>query len=106
MFELLALGVLLAGGLFVIGLVGAVLKLVFLVILLPLRLLGFFLKLVLGLALLPIVAVFGLVALAFVVIGGLLAVIVPLLPLILGGLLVVSLVKWLAKPRPVAMPPA
>ena len=77
------------GGVLVIGVVGAVIKLVFKLILLPFLLLGFLLKLVLGLMLLPIIAAVGLVALAFVVIGGLFAVVVPLLPLVLAGLLVV-----------------
>ena len=43
--------------------------------------------------LLPIIGVLGLVALAFVVVGGLLAVIVPLLPVVLAGFLIVALAQ-------------
>lgn len=99
MLELLAFGALLAGGLLVIGVVGAVIKLAFFLVFLPFRLLGFFLKLVLGIMLLPIVGVLGLLALVFVVVGGLLAVIVPLMPVVLAGLLIVALAKWLVRPR-------
>ena len=101
MFELLALGVLLVGGLLVIGLIGSILKLVFKLIFLPFLLLGFVLKLALGLLLLPVVAVAGVVGVSGLVLAGLFAVVLPLLPIVLAGVLVVALVKWLSRPAAV-----
>lgn len=101
MFELLALGVLLVGGLFVIGLIGTILKLVFKLIFLPFLILGFVLKLALGLLLLPIVAVAGIVGVIGLVVAGLFAVVLPLLPIVLAGVLIVAFVKWLSRPAAV-----
>lgn len=98
MFEFLGLGVLLVGGLLVIGLVGTVLKLILKLIFLPFLLLGFVLKLMLGLLLLPVVAVAGVVGVFGLVLAGLFAVVLPLLPIVLAGVVVVALVKWLSRP--------
>lgn len=101
MFGMLVLGALLVGGLLVLGVVGAIIKLVFKLIFLPFLLLGFLLKLALGLMLLPVIAMAGVVALIGLVVAGLFAVVLPLLPLVLAGLLVVALFKWLARPAAV-----
>lgn len=98
MFGLLTLGALVVGGLFVIGLVGGLLKLLLKLIFLPFLLLGFVLKLAVGLMLLPVLIVAGAVGLIGVVFAGVFAVLLPLLPLVLAGAAVVALVKWLARP--------
>ncbi|MDO8835935.1 MAG: hypothetical protein Q7V01_10070 [Vicinamibacterales bacterium] len=101
MFEFLALGVLLVGGLLVIGLIGTILKLLLKLIFLPFLLLGFVLKLALGLLLLPVIAVAGVVGAVGLVVAGLFALVLPLLPIVLAGLVVVALVKWLSRPAAV-----
>ena len=115
MFELLALGVLLVGGLLLLGLVGAVLNVVFWLILLPFRLLfkllvlpfllvGFVLKLALGVLLLPVVGVVAVIGVIGLVVAGVFAVLLPLLPVVLVGAAIVALVKYLGRPAAVAPP--
>ena len=109
MIELLALGTMLVFGLFVIGLIGGLLKLVFWLVFLPLRLamklialpfiaLGFLLKLLFGLFLLPVFLVLGVVALVGLGLVAVLGLLVPLLPVILAGLVVWGLVKLFSRP--------
>jgi hypothetical protein len=109
MFGLLALATLLLFGLFVIGVVGGLLKLVFWLLFLPLRLavrllalpflaLGFLLKLLFGLLLLPVFLVVGAVALVGFGLVALFGLLVPLLPLVLAGLVVWGLVKLFSRP--------
>lgn len=109
MFELLALGALLVFGLLAVALVGGILKMVFWLLFLPLRLagrlialpfiaLGFFLKVIFGVLLLPVFALVGVVALLGVGLVAVLGLLVPLLPLVLAGLVVWGLVKLLSRP--------
>lgn len=109
MSGLLALATLLLFGLFVIGVVGGLLKLALWLVLLPLRLamkllalpflaLGLLLKLILGLILLPVILVVGSVALLGLGVVALLGLLVPLLPLVLAGLVVWVLVRLLSRP--------
>lgn len=114
MFELLALGALLLGGLIVLGTIGLVLKVAFWIVLFPLRLLfkliflpflliGFVLKLALGVLLLPVLLVGGLIGGLVLLVGGFFAVLLPLLPVVLAGLLIYVVAKRLA--RPATAPP-
>jgi len=109
MFEVLALGTLLLFGLLVVGLVAGLLKLVFWVLFLPLRLalkllalpflaFGLLLKLVFGVLLLPLFLVLGVIALVGVGIVAVLGLLVPVLPLIVAGLAVWGLVKLFSRP--------
>ena len=85
MVELLVGGVLLLAVLMVLGVVGFVFSLVFSLVLLPLKLLGFLFRGLAGLLLLPVLLVVGLV-LALVFGAGMIALLVPCLPLVLIGL--------------------
>lgn len=109
MIGLLALGALLLFGLMIIGLVGGILKMVFWLLFLPLRLavrlialpflaLGFFLKVLFGVLLLPVFALVGLVALLGFGLVAVLGLLVPLMPLVLAGLVVWGLVKLFSRP--------
>lgn len=109
MFELLALGTLLLFGLLVVGLVGGLLKLVFWLVFLPIRLafklltlpfiaLGWLLKLIFGVLLLPLFLVLGVIAIAGVGIVAVLGLLVPILPLIVAGFVVWGLVKLFSRP--------
>ncbi|MCX6551326.1 MAG: hypothetical protein NTY02_10050, partial [Acidobacteria bacterium] len=109
MFGLLALGALLLFGVMLLGVVGAVLKLVFWLVLLPLRVagklvalpfiaFGLFVKMFVGVLLLPLVAVGGLVALVGLGLAAVFALLLPLLPLVIAGLLVWGLVKRFSRP--------
>ncbi len=85
MVELVVGGVLLLVALMVLGVVGFVFSLVFSLILLPLQLLGFLFRGLAGLLLLPVLMILGLVG--FLVFGaGMIALLVPCLPLLLLGL--------------------
>ncbi len=94
MFGLLALGLIVGSVLLVVGLVGAVIKLTFWLVFLPLRLVGVFLKVALGLLFLPILILGGL----FAILGIGLAIVAPLLPFVLLGLIVWGAVKLFSKP--------
>jgi len=109
MFGLLALGAFLLFGMMLLGLVGGILKLVFWLVFLPLRLLGklialpflaigFFFKLLFGVMFLPLLLVGGLIALVFVVLAALVGLIVPLMPLLIAGVVVWGLVKVFSRP--------
>jgi hypothetical protein len=113
MFELLALGTILLFGLLVLGLVGAILKMLFWLVFLPLRLaaklimlpviaLGFLFKIIFGVLLLPVVAVGGIVALLGFGLVAVLGILVPLLPVVLAGLVVWGLVKLFSRPAAVS----
>lgn len=113
MFGLLALGAFLLFGMMLLGLIGGILKLVFWVLFLPLRLLGqlialpflaagVFLKLLFGVMLLPLLLVGGLVVLVFGVLAALVGLLVPLMPLLIAGVVVWGLVKVFS--RPAVMP--
>jgi hypothetical protein len=115
MLELLALVMVVFGGILLLGVVVAVLKLAFWLILLPFRLLfgllflpflvvGFLLKLLFGVLLLPVLGVLAVVAIGGALVAGLLAIVVPLLPVVLAGLAVFALAKYLN--RPATVPPA
>jgi hypothetical protein len=99
MFELLAIGLVMGSILLVVGMVGALLKLLFWLVFLPLRLVGVFLKVALGLLFLPILAFGGLIAL----VGFGIAVLAPLLPIVVLGLIIWGVVK-LVSPRSAVMP--
>ena len=113
MFELLALGTILLFGLLVLGFVGAILKMVFWLVFLPLRLagklialpfiaIGFLFKLVFGVLLLPVIAVGGIVALVGFGLVAVLGILLPILPLVLAGLVVWGLVKLFSRPAVVS----
>jgi hypothetical protein len=113
MFELLALGTILLFGLLVLALVGAILKMLFWLVFLPLRLagtlialpfiaLGFLFKILFGVLLLPIIAVVGIVALVGFGLVAVLGLLLPLLPLVLAGLVVWGLVKLFSRPAAVS----
>lgn len=115
--ELLALIVLAGLAIFVIGVVGALLKLVFWLVLLPFKLaikllmlpviaLGLFLKLALGVLLLPVIGIIGVLAIVTLGIAAVAAVLVPLLPLAVAVLAVWGLVKLLSRPSATAPPSA
>ena len=89
----------------VIGAVLFVVKAVLMLVLLPLRLVGFGIRLVLlpvklalGLLVLPILAIAGILGLGGLLIGGLVALLVPLLPIAFLVLLVWLLVKAMSRP--------
>jgi hypothetical protein len=87
-------GALLLAALFLVGVIGFVFSLVFSLVLLPLKLLGFLFRGVAALLFLPVMFVLGLVC--FIVFGaGMIAVMVPVLPLILIGFGI----WWLTKRR-------
>jgi hypothetical protein len=87
-------GALLLAALLIVGVVGFVFSLVFSLVLLPLKLFGFLLRGVAAIVLLPVMFVLGLVC--FLVFGaGMIAVLVPVLPLLLIGLAI----WWLTKRR-------
>ncbi len=94
MFGLLALGLIVGSILLVVGVVGAVLKLAFWLVFLPLRLVGVFLKVALGLLFLPILILGGL----FAILGIGIAILAPLLPFVLLGLIVWGVVKLASRP--------
>jgi hypothetical protein len=94
MVELLLLGVIAGSVFLVVGIVAAVVKLVFWLLVLPLRLLGGMLMLAMGVLLLPVLAIGA----ALAVMGMGLALLVPLLPFVLVGLLI-----WGVAKRPTAM---
>jgi len=109
MFELLAVGALVLFGVLILGLVGAVLKLVFWLVFLPLRLaaklivlpfiaVGFFFKLLFGVLLLPVILVGGLVALVGFGLAAIVGLLLPLLPLVLVGLAIWGFVKLVSRP--------
>ena len=109
MFGLLTLGAFVLFGVMLLGLVGGILKLVFWLLFLPLRLLGklvalpfmaigVFFKLMFGVMLLPLLAVGGVIALVFVVLTALVSLIVPLMPLLIAGVVVWGLVKVFSRP--------
>jgi len=109
MSGLLALGAFLLFGMMLLGLIGGILKLVFWLVFLPLRLLGklialpfvaigFFFKLLFGVMLLPLLLVGGLIALVFAGLAALVALIVPLMPLLIAGIVVWGLVKVFSRP--------
>ena len=100
MFELLAIGLILGSILLVVGVVGALIKLTFWLVFLPLRLLGVFLKVALGLLFLPVLAVGGIIA----ILGLGLALLAPLLPLAVLGLIIWGVVRLAS--RPAVMPRA
>jgi hypothetical protein len=113
MLELLALGAFLLFGVLILGFVGAILKLVFWLVFLPLRLaaklialpfvlLGVFFKVLFGVMLLPIIAVVGTVALVGFGLVAVVGLLLPLLPLVLAGLLVWGLVKLFSRPAAVS----
>jgi hypothetical protein len=113
MFELLALGTILLFGLLVLGLVGAILKMLFWLAFLPLRLagklialpfiaLGFLFKILFGVLMLPVIAVIGVVALVGFGLVAVLGLLLPLLPLVLAGLVVWGLVKLFSRPATVS----
>ena len=99
MAELLVGGVLFLTALMVLGIIGFVFSLVFSLVLLPLKLPGFMLRGVAALLLLPILLVVGLVG-VLVFGAGMIACLVPALPLLLIGLGV----WWLVKRRQPAAP--
>jgi hypothetical protein len=98
MIELLALVTFVLFGVFVIGLVGGMLKLVFWLLFLPLRLIGGLLKLLVGILLLPIFLVLGAVLLLGAGLIAVLGLLVPLLPFLLAGFLIWGLVKLFSRP--------
>lgn len=109
MIELLALGGLLLVGLLIFGVVAlvfSVLKLTLLIVFLPIRLflklLFFPVKLLLGLLLLPLVGLGLVLALIAAVVVGMFALVVPLAPFLLLGLVVWLIVKAGRKPAPIA----
>ena len=97
MAELLVGGVLLLVALMVLGVIGFVFSLVFSLVLLPFKLLGFLFKGLAGLVLLPVLLVLGLVG-ALVFSAGLIALLAPCLPLVLIGLGIWWLVKRREQP--------
>lgn len=109
MFGLLALGAFLLCGVMLLGLIGGILKLVFFVVFLPLRILGklialpflavgFFLKLLFGVLLLPLLLVGALIGIVGLGIAAVVGLLVPLMPLLIAGLLVWGLVKLFSRP--------
>ncbi len=94
MFELLAIGLVLGVVFLAIGMVGAMLHLVFWLFLLPLRIAAVFVKVVLGVLLLPVLAVAAVVAL----LGVGVALLAPLLPLLVIGVLIWGVVKLASRP--------
>ena len=115
MSGLLALGAFLLFGMMLLGLIGGILKLVFWLVFLPLRLLGklialpfvaigLLLKMVFGVMFLPVLLVGGLVAVVFACLAALVSLIVPLMPLLIAGIVVWGLVKVFS--RPAAVPHA
>ena len=120
MFGLLVLGALgafLLFGLLVLGVIGGILKLVFGLLFLPLRLLGklialpfmavgVFFKLLFGVMFLPLLFVGGLVVLAGLVVAAVVGLLVPLMPLLIVGVVVWGLVKVFSRPGAVVVPRA
>lgn len=113
MFGLLMLGLFLFCGLLIVGMVGAVLKLVFWLVFLPIRIamklialpflaIGVFLKVIVGVLLLPVLAIGGVIGILGLGMVALMAVLLPLLPVALAGLAVWGLVRLLARPAVVA----
>ena len=101
MAELAVAGALALAALIFLGLIWAVVSMVFSLVLLPFKLLGFVFKGVAALLLLPFMLVFGLVG--FLLFGaGILVLLLPALPLVLLALGI----WWLAKRRaqPAARP--
>lgn len=97
MAELVVGGALLLAALVFLGVIGFVVSLVFSLIILPFKLLGFLLKGVMALLLLPVLLVLGLVV-ALVFGAGMIAFLVPALPLVLLGLGIWWLVKRRQQP--------
>ncbi len=95
---------------FVLGTVVLVVKAVVMLVLLPLKLIGFGLRLVLlplkllvGLLFLPLLLVGGVVGAGALILAGIAAVVAPLAPLVLLGVIVWAVAKAFSKPRAVAL---
>jgi hypothetical protein len=97
--ELVVGGALLFGALVLLGVIGFLISLVFSLVLLPFKLFGFLLKGAAVLLLVPFLLVAGLVGMV-VLSAGMIAFLVPALPLVLLGLGI----WWLVKRRQPAAP--
>jgi len=95
--ELVVGGALLLAALLFLGVIGFVISLVFSLFVLPFKLLGFFLKGAFALLLIPCLMVLGFVCL-LVFGAGMIAMLVPALPLVLIGVCVWWLVKRRDRP--------
>ncbi|MEI6667590.1 MAG: hypothetical protein WCP29_05475 [Acidobacteriota bacterium] len=98
MFELLAIGAVLMGIVLVLGILALLVHLLFWVVLLPLRIVGVALKLAFGLLFLPVLVVAGGIGLVGLGIAAVVAVVLPLVPVVLAGAVVWVLAKALARP--------
>ncbi|HNV03637.1 MAG TPA: hypothetical protein PLE61_06900 [Vicinamibacterales bacterium] len=98
MATMLTLAAMAVFGLFVLGLVGGLLKLLFWLLVLPFRLLGLVLKLLFGLLLLPLFLALAVVGAAGFGLLALLGLLLPFLPLLVLGLAVWGLAKLIARP--------
>lgn len=106
MFTLLTLGAILTGIVFVFGMLAVMLRLVFWFAFLPFRLVGAVFKLAFGILLLPVLALAGVLALVGLGIAAVVTVVLPLVPVALAVLVVWGLARMLSRPAAIAPPQA
>jgi hypothetical protein len=115
MAGLLLLGVMLMFGVLLLGLIGGIIKVVFWLLFLPLRLafrlvtlplmaIGLVFKLAVGAMLLPVLLVVGVVGIVGLGLAAIVGLLLPLIPLVLVGLLIWGFVRLVS--RPAAVPPS
>jgi hypothetical protein len=113
MLTLMALGGLVLTAMlvaFVFGIALLAVKVVLMLVLLPLKLIGFALRLVLlpfklllGLLFLPLLLVGGILGLGGLILAGIAAVVIPLAPLLLLGVVIWAVAKAVTRPRAVVV---